>query len=397
MNKKWLLEKAKTPIYQRIINCLAKELRKQGQKVWIIDPGHFQDLSTFLEEANSFAPDFVLITNLESVLASYLPKPHDCFTFELLPARLVFLHHNNLVKFNEPLEIIEKRLLSWQKIKDKSCHFCLEKENLKDLQALDITNSHPIWHATEFTPCRPEANPDLDLSFVGHVLPGCLSRFNKMKFGLWLKKDYQSRIQDLTYPIAPSASNFAQTFLGSKAGQLKKTGLKYYYFSYLHAFSLQFRGDVLSRVTADKLHIFGGDPAYLHQEKRALQLANPSIVYHPPTLNAAHTKKIYARSTISLNITSLQFDTALINRTIDIAACGGFVLTDYKTSLKKGFPELAPEISFKDLQELNTKIDYYLTHPKKRKELAADFTQAVLDKCSYQKTVRKIIALSSEE
>jgi spore maturation protein CgeB len=80
----------------------------------------------------------------------------------------------------------------------------------------------------------------------------------------------------------------------------------------------------------------------------------------------AASAAVYRSSLISLNITALQFDQAVSNRVLDVAAAGGFPLTDWKEELG-AITAVAEAISFRNLEELHHKIDYY-GHPDHRAE-----------------------------
>ena len=72
-----------------------------------------------------------------------------------------------------------------------------------------------------------------------------------------------------------------------------------------------------------------------------------------------NASQIYQNSRINLNISSLQFDTAVNNRVIDIASSGGFVLTDKRSDLYDFIP-FHSEISFETPEEMNDKINYWM-------------------------------------
>nr|WP_242016820.1 glycosyltransferase [Trichocoleus sp. FACHB-46] len=143
-----------------------------------------------------------------------------------------------------------------------------------------------------------------------------------------------------------------------------------------------FRGEIIKRIENINVHIFGGDPAYLSGLSLNRKIQKSNIFYHPVTKNYSDTKYIYANSKINLNITSLQFDDAVINRVVDVASVGGFILTDWKSELKS-LTSVYEEISFRTIDELNFKADYYLKHETERLEIAERLHQDIVDSCSY--------------
>lgn len=80
--------------------------------------------------------------------------------------------------------------------------------------------------------------------------------------------------------------------------------------------------------------------------------------------------KLYNASKINLNITCIQNKTSLDQRIFDIGGCGGFVLTDYRPDLGKMFVIGKEVVFYKDIDDLNKKVEYFLDHPDKREEMA---------------------------
>ena len=70
---------------------------------------------------------------------------------------------------------------------------------------------------------------------------------------------------------------------------------------------------------------------------------------------------------------------------------GGFVLTDYKEDLKK-VTSVSGEISYDSIEELNSKIDYYLAHDKERIEISKQFQDDVNNKFTYKKVVENLLS-----
>jgi SAM-dependent methyltransferase len=122
-----------------------------------------------------------------------------------------------------------------------------------------------------------------------------------------------------------------------------------------------------------------------------LMIKNKNLSYYPPTNNYQLSSQIYFKSRINLNITSLQFDTAVINRVIDIGASGGFVLTDWKCDLAK-ITSVSEEISYKTIDELNSKIEYFLCHEQERKDIASQFHDDIVSKCSYSDLISYVLS-----
>jgi spore maturation protein CgeB len=76
-------------------------------------------------------------------------------------------------------------------------------------------------------------------------------------------------------------------------------------------------------------------------------------------------------------------------RTYEIAACGAFQLSD--NSRKEMYDLFGDSIAvYNDADDLQAKVDYYLTHENERQEMA-DEAHARVQGCTYENRVRKVL------
>ena len=120
---------------------------------------------------------------------------------------------------------------------------------------------------------------------------------------------------------------------------------------------------------------------------------NANITYHKPVFERDQVIDIFSTSKINVNITSLQFDTAVINRVMDCAAAGGFILTDRKDQLYE-LTSVADEISYRTIDELNYKIDYFMQpeHQKYREEIRRQLRRELEARCVVDNIVEYMIS-----
>ena len=76
-------------------------------------------------------------------------------------------------------------------------------------------------------------------------------------------------------------------------------------------------------------------------------------------------------------------------RTFEIAACGGFQISDSMPSLKKYFPILP---TFEDISELKDLINYYLENPGESEEIALKTMKICHSSFKYTDTARTIVS-----
>lgn len=391
---KFLLETSITPIYQRIVENLGQALIDFGQEATTIDSRRFNSEFEYVEFIGNNDFDYCLITNSSTALAGYYQSINK-HLFQAINTPVIFIHHDHPFSIYRNPEDIYNKIQAYLDVKDRSIHFCIEYTNFIDLKCLGINNVFSILHASEFNNSNTinhNSNQLLDISFIGHVLPGNIDLLNNLKFSHNLKLDYWRRISSLDTQVESSSAFFAEKECIGNSNQLDFYTLKFFYRAMLHKASQTFRGEVIQHIKdIFSVAIFGGDPAYLHGQDRNLKIGQENITYYPATQNYLDAQEIYSSSKINLNITSLQFDTAVINRVIDAGACGGFVLTDWKSDLSK-ITSVSEEISYKTIDELNQKIDYYLSHKKERLAIAAQLSEDVRQNCSYSQTVDYVLS-----
>ncbi len=394
----FLLESAPTPIYRRLTAAYNDALTRQGYLVEYVDPSNFTDFHSAFHYFSTCICDrsftHLLIFDNAPLSTAYLEDEHR-FAFEQFEATIVFLHHDHLCNsFIGSTHAPEHLLAGWQRVKDRSIHFCLEYANFLDLRAIGFERVYSLFHASEFTPVDSPKASASDISFVGHVLPDInqlLDHFSHLPYSHHVAADVWARLVSFDQKIDPSATAYSQKN-GLKSNDSKFLSQKFAYQYSANLLTPAFRGELIKRLNSKfTIDITGGDPGYLSGTPSDRRIQREHIRYHAPTPDYSQTRHIYAASTINLNITSLQFDDAVVNRVIDIARVGGFVLTDWKSNLAK-VTSVSHAIAYRSIDELNDKIDYYLSHASERREIAAQLHDDIQKNCSYDRVIQYLIS-----
>jgi spore maturation protein CgeB len=79
---------------------------------------------------------------------------------------------------------------------------------------------------------------------------------------------------------------------------------------------------------------------------------------------------IFHESKINLNLTAKSIRSGLPLRIWDILGSGGFCITNYQPELPALLPDGEYLACYGSLEELDEKVDYYLSHEKERTEIA---------------------------
>lgn len=94
--------------------------------------------------------------------------------------------------------------------------------------------------------------------------------------------------------------------------------------------------------------------------------------------------KVFQASKINLNMTIRPIETGLSLRVWDILGCGGFLLTNYQSEIPDYFEAGKDLETYESLEELEQKIQYYLTHEEERVEIAIHGYEKVAKHHTYE-------------
>lgn len=412
-----VLEQSPTPIYQRLIAGLSRALVEEGHRISLLDPtdliagsldgspdGSLTRLalggvaevglkrSLLWDRLDSLGADALIIVSPISLLAGFEPG-RGRFIYEQYPTPLVFLHYEECLSTHPSRQRIEAALGSYIATASRSHHFCLEPRNARELGHLNLATS-PLFAIGE-GPYEPPAGAPLrrEVCFIGHVHPGFDWGNQDPGLASELQADLERRLRQFDHPLEPGALAYAQRCCGPESSPLQRLAAKAHYRSMAHRHSLQFRGEVLRRLGGRPLDLYGPEAERLCASwpAPAPALAVGLRRGHPATATVAASAAVYRSSLISLNITALQFDQAVSNRVLDVAAAGGFPLTDWKEELE-AITGVAEAISYRSLEELRHKIDYYChqDHRAERLEIATTLQREVRERGDYGALAQRI-------
>lgn len=144
------------------------------------------------------------------------------------------------------------------------------------------------------------------------------------------------------------------------------------------------RVEALRRLTRHDLRIWGA-PAFA----RIPELAP---YYRPEPVYGLKKSKIYSAARIVLNIEDAEKQVNAISvRVPEVLACGGFVLTEGRADLDRTpLVEGESVVSFRCLDEMTDKVDYYLGHPNERDAISRHGREVVLEHMTYRKVCAEL-------
>ena len=116
--------------------------------------------------------------------------------------------------------------------------------------------------------------------------------------------------------------------------------------------------------------------------------------YYRGRASGETVNKIYLSSKIVLNIHHPHSIEGLNTRTFDIPACGAFEMVDYKNNVEKHFEIDKEIVAFKNINELKSKIDFYLKNDDLRKTISDRGKQKVLSEHTWVHRVKDVMSLT---
>lgn len=123
----------------------------------------------------------------------------------------------------------------------------------------------------------------------------------------------------------------------------------------------------------------------------------PHINYKGSAESRVEMPKIFHLSKINLNITSKTIQTGLPQRFWDVLGAGGFLLSNMQSEIAEYLtPGVDLEI-YSSFEECEDKISYYLSHEKKRMQIAKNGYEKVKKLYTYEHRISQMVKILEEE
>ena len=107
--------------------------------------------------------------------------------------------------------------------------------------------------------------------------------------------------------------------------------------------------------------------------------------------------KVFHASKINLNMTMRPIETGLSLRVWDILGCGGFLLSNYQAEIPEYF-EIGKDLeTYESMEELEQKVQYYLSHEDERIEIAISGYEKVAKFHTYELRIAEMIRILSNQ
>lgn len=141
------------------------------------------------------------------------------------------------------------------------------------------------------------------------------------------------------------------------------------------------RTSMLSRLASYGIKFYTGEKS----------ISIPGITLLPPIDYMEELPKLYNLSKININITLHSITEGIPLRVFDIMGAGGFVLSNYQPAIEEEFEIDKEIVVYRDLDEMEDKVRYYLSHENARQKIAISGNRAVTERFNNEKQVKYMI------
>lgn len=383
-------EKSGTEIYDRIVFSLAKGFGEHGHECVYTEATYQGDVQAYIDQINQC--ELVIISHIHGFLSR---KSGERYLYEFVKVKLAFIHHD-APSYSPTFNLAEiyEKLVSFQRT-PSAIHFSIERDDVDALKAIGVT-CYPINHINSIGVLADEnQRPSRSIAFVGHVFP---PEAVNLPIDFGTRNDhcflecYKERLADATYSVKGDFERRSDS-KNTYSSPLEHFALRVLFVMRASSYSLIQRGELIGGLDIPDIHIFGGDPSARGLQEGSRKIQSKNIRYHPHVYRNDAVAKIFSSAAININITSMQFDTAVVNRVLDCVGSGGFILTDRKSSLTD-ITSVAEEISFSSATELSEKLSYFLDPVNQRayREIKKQVLTDINEKCSAESVAMEILA-----
>ena len=126
-------------------------------------------------------------------------------------------------------------------------------------------------------------------------------------------------------------------------------------------------------------------------ESVALVERHPNLIYGGNRDQFRELPQTFAATKVNVCISNGLIYEGIPSKLIDCLASGGFALADPKGDLARLFGDEVDAIVFRDADELNAKIEYYLARPAERREIVHALRRTIVRECTLERLMERVL------
>jgi spore maturation protein CgeB len=162
----------------------------------------------------------------------------------------------------------------------------------------------------------------------------------------------------------------------------------YYLYVAWYSVTTAARVDILSAVDRD-VHLFG---MFADPESVKLLKQKPNLIYAGDVHHFRELPYTFASTRINVCIANGLIYNGAPSKLIDCLASGGFALSDAKDDLVRLFGSDIEAIFFRNADELNAKIEYFLSRRDERREVVHELRKTIERECTLERLFERVLA-----
>ncbi len=283
-------------------------------------------------------------------------------------------------------------------------HFSWDRGHIEAVESLGLLPAHRVqWYP--IATYRPfletglrakQIPPTRDVAFCGNVYLDLLTGSEMWKDPVLrdlTTRICQRKLTDLARPVWAVLLEEIETLPKStrRAYGLFVDSAKfwdYYLFAVWHAANTLVRVGLLSGIRRE-VELFG-----LFADPKSVEAVRdyPNLKYRGSVPHFSALPDVYASTRINVCPSNGLIARGIPSKFVDCVASGGFALTDPKDDIREFFGPVAERIFFRNIEELNERIDYYLAHPAERAEIVDVLSDCIRQHCTLEALFKKVLA-----
>jgi spore maturation protein CgeB len=123
---------------------------------------------------------------------------------------------------------------------------------------------------------------------------------------------------------------------------------------------------------------------------------SPNLVYAGDVHHFRELPQAFASTRINVCIANSLIYKGAPSKLIDCLASGGFALSDPKDDLVRLFGRDVEAIFFRNADELNAKIEYFLPRREERREIVHELRKTIEQKCTLERLFERVLQAHRE-
>lgn len=371
-------------LFYSIIDSYKKAFEKLGCKVYVKKVKDYIVTEKDVKDILNYSPDFIIGYGTISMVKS---KEGYIFRQFKIPSLMIF--------YDNPFFVLDDNLQNEMKQYPEYYYsFIWDDVFLNIYINKHLPNGYKIMLAVDrdnFYPLEKSIKEN-SISFVGEIFErkNFLKVYNE-KCDKFINDVIELKINNLDIPVLEICE-----YLYNNISEYKIVKYMYehnekvfwdaIYFSIHTNGGGKYRYDIINAIEGVDVFVYGGCNI-----KRSNIISKETVKY------GKELSKVYNYHNINLNLSTFQLETSINNRPFDCFGSKSFLLSDYKKDLEVIFPNHYKEVSFKSLEELGEKGEYYLTHPKEREEITEELYNIVINNHTYYHRAKYILNIMKDK